>query len=121
MTLTYGLRYELNFPEGERKNRIASFDPATGYIPVADGQLLNLDPTTGALVSVGSNPLVGQVWHLRKTNLAPRVSVSVQPFGPKTTLRAGYGILYNEVTAQWHLATLAWTSLPDTADVYESE
>jgi hypothetical protein len=111
VTLTYGLRYELDFPEGERKNRIASFDPATGYIPVADGRLLNLSTTTGALVSVGSNPLIGQVWRLRKTNLAPRVSVSIQPFDQKTTIRAGFGILYNEVTAGNGISQL-WRGLP---------
>ena len=112
LTVTYGLRYELDFPEGERKNRIASFDPATGYIPVADGELLNLNSTTGTLVSVASQSgLIGQVWHLRKGNLAPRVSVSVQPFGPKTTLRAGYGILYNQVTAGNGISQL-WRGLP---------
>ncbi len=111
VTLTYGLRYELDFPEGENNNRIASYDPTTGNIPVADGRLLNLSPTTNQLVQVGTNNMIGRVWNTRKTNFAPRVSIAVQPFGTKTTLRAGYGIFYNEVTAGNGISQL-WRGLP---------
>lgn len=111
LTVTAGLRYELNFPEGERRDRIASFDPATGLVPVADGTLLNLDPATATLVTVGRGPLQGSVWALRKTNFAPRIGIAAQPFGPKTTIRAGFGIFYNQVTAGNGISQL-WRGLP---------
>ena len=111
LTLTYGLRYELDFPEGENNNRIASYDPTTGNITVADGRLLNFSTATGGLVSVGTNPLIGRVWNTRKTNVAPRLSLSYQPLGPKTTVRAGYGIFYNQVTAGNGISQL-WRGLP---------
>ncbi|QHN04332.1 carboxypeptidase regulatory-like domain-containing protein [Granulicella sp. WH15] len=111
LTLTYGIRYELDFPEGEKNNRIASYDPTTGSMPVADGRLLNFNTTTGQLVSVGSNPLIGKVWNTRYTNVAPRISLSYQPLGPKTTIRAGYGLFYNQVTAGNGISQL-WRGLP---------
>ncbi len=111
-TLTYGLRYELNFPEGERLNQISTFDPTTGLVPVANGELLNIDPTTGGLVNVGSSPLVGSVWHLDKTNFAPRIAFADQPFGnQKTVIRGGYGIFYNQLVAGNGISQM-WRGIP---------
>ena len=111
LTVTAGLRYELDFPEGERQDRIASFDPTTGLMPVANGTLLNLDTATGTLVTVGPGPLKGSVWALRTTNLAPRIGLAAQPFGTRTTVRAGYGIFFNQVTAGNGISQL-WRGLP---------
>lgn len=111
VTVTYGARYELNFPEGERLNRISTFDPTTGYVPVANGELLTVD-ASGNLENIGTSPLIGQVWRLRKTNFAPRVSVAVQPFGnEKTVIRSGYGIFYDEVVAGNGISQM-WRGIP---------
>jgi hypothetical protein len=110
LTLSYGLRYELDFPEGERQNRISTFDPLTGLVPVADGQLLTVQ--NGALVNVGTSSLIGQVWRLDKTNFAPRIGISYQPFGDqKTILRAGYGIFYDQVVAGNGISQM-WRGIP---------
>lgn len=110
LTITAGLRYELDFPEGERRNRISTFDLTTGFVPVADGQLLNVDPSTGNLVSVGTSSLTGTVWHLNKTDFAPRLGIAYQPTS-KTSIRAGYGIFYNMVTAGNGISQM-WRGIP---------
>ncbi len=111
-TLTYGLRYEFNFPEGEKNNRISTYDPVTGLVPVANGQLLNIDPATGSLVNVGSSPLTGAVWHLDKSNVAPRLGIAYQPFhNQKTVIRGGYGIFYNQLVAGNGISQM-WRGIP---------
>ncbi len=111
-TLTYGLRYEFDFPEGEKNNRISTFDPVTGLVPVANGQLLNIDPATGSLVNVGSSSLTGAVWHLDKSNVAPRLGIAYQPFhNQKTVIRGGYGIFYNQLVAGNGISQM-WRGIP---------
>jgi hypothetical protein len=74
-TMTYGLRWEIYFPEsvnGKNNGGFANLD--TGIIRVA---------------GVGSNDLHGNVSNTYKA-FAPRVSFAYQ-FDPKTVLRIGYG------------------------------
>ncbi|MBV9265472.1 MAG: TonB-dependent receptor [Acidobacteriaceae bacterium] len=95
LTLSYGLRYELLFPEKERLDKIASFDPATGLVPVAGGQLLNVN-SKGSLIQVGTSTLGSSMWKLQNNNLAPRFGFAWRPFDDtKTVVRGGYGIFYN--------------------------
>lgn len=99
LTLSYGLRYELDVPQKERSNKISSFDPTTGLVPVANGELLNVN-SSGALVNVGPSPLGNAMWNLYKKNLAPRFGFAWRPFSDdKTVVRGGYGIFYNLLTA----------------------
>ncbi len=110
LTLSYGLRYELDFPEGERQNRISTFDLSTGFVPTADGQSYTVQ--NGALVDLGPGSLHGTVWRLDKANLAPRFGIAYQPFGnQKTILRAGYGIFYDQVVAGNGISQL-WRGIP---------
>jgi hypothetical protein len=99
ITISYGLRYELLFPSYELNNKIASFQPATGLVAVADGRLMSVNTTTGALISVsGTNPLGSHAWALQNTNFAPRLGIAYRPFNDnKTVLRAGAGIFYNQL------------------------
>lgn len=100
LTLNLGLRYELNYPELERVNKFSSFDPATGRVPVADGRLIDVDPQTGNLVTVGKSPLGRRMWRLDKNNLAPRFGFAYRPFADnRTVIRGGYGIFYNQIVA----------------------
>ena len=74
-TMTYGLRWEIYFPEsvnGKAQGGFANVD--TGIIRVA---------------GVGGNDLHGNVDNTYKA-LAPRLSFAYQ-FDPKTVLRIGYG------------------------------
>jgi len=99
LTLNLGLRYELNFPELERVNKMSSFDPKTGFVPVADGRLINVD-ASGNLVTVGRSPLGRRLWRLDKNNFAPRFGFAYRVFGDnRTVLRGGYGIFYNQIVA----------------------
>lgn len=74
LTLSYGLRYELTFPEATAPNKGGMLDLSTGNV-VIDG--------------VGGNSSRNyeqMAWH----NFAPRVGAAYQ-LTPKTILRAGYG------------------------------
>jgi hypothetical protein len=100
LTLNFGFRYELNVPEEERVNKFSSFDPATGRVPVADGRLLDVNPATGALVTVGTSSLGRRMWRLDKNNVAPRFGFAYRPFGDSSTvIRGGYGVFYNQIVA----------------------
>jgi hypothetical protein len=100
LTLNFGVRYELNFPELERVNKMSSFDPKTGLVPVADGRLLDVDPRTGQLITVGQSSLGRRLWRLDKNNFGPRVGLAWRVFGDnRTVVRSGYGIFYNHLVA----------------------
>ncbi len=100
LTLNYGLRYELSLPELERVNKMSSFDPKTGRVPVADGRLLDVDTATGNLITVGQSPLGRRLWKLDKNNFAPRFGFAWRPFADnRTVVRGGYGIFYNHIVA----------------------
>ncbi len=111
LTLTYGLRYELDFPEGERKNRISTFDLATGLVPVADGSIYTVNNGSLELVN-GDSGWHGQIWHLDKGSVAPRIGLAYQPFGDqKTVIRAGYGIFYDQIVAGNGVSQM-WRGIP---------
>jgi hypothetical protein len=78
LTLSYGLRWELTFPEATAPNKGGLLDLNTGNV-VIDG--------------VGGNSSRNyqqMAWH----NLAPRIGITYQ-LTPKTVVRAGYGWAYS--------------------------
>ena len=81
LSVTYGLRYEINPPPSEANDK----DPAT---------LLQIDdPHTFALAPPGQ-PL----WHTTYNNFAPRIGINFQLSqspGRETVVRGGYGIFYD--------------------------
>lgn len=78
LTLNLGLRYELVTPFYERDNKLSSWDPATNTIIMAkEGSIFDRSRV-----------------HLDTNNLAPRLGIAWN-FQPKTVLRAGYGIGFN--------------------------
>lgn len=96
LTLNYGLRYDLDPPETERVNKIASFDPSTNTIKTAQGLRYSIDPKTGLLVGARDSSLGEHMWDYDYNNFAPRVGIAYRPFGgTKTVVRAGFGSFYN--------------------------
>jgi len=88
LSVSLGLRYDIDFPRTERFNRTNYFDPdvATPVSEVIPG-------LTGGLVFVGVDGQPRTQFTADKDNFAPRLGMSWQ-FMPKTVLRAGYAIVY---------------------------
>ncbi len=93
LTLNLGVRYEWLSNPGSRHNlfsNITSVATNTNWVPV---------PT-----AMPNNP--------SNKNFAPRVGFAFDPFADhKTSIRGGYGIFYNELTAHVWLNAY-WTSAP---------
>jgi hypothetical protein len=76
LTLTYGLRWEINSPPGSAMS----------------GKQLYTTPGI-----FDSNPIAvvpGDLWHTRFGNIAPRIGVAYQ-VTPKTVVRGGFGLFYD--------------------------
>ena len=91
LTLNVGVRYEVNYPRTESRNRYRSFNPNV------------VNPVTGrrgALVSAnGTGALKAEHAGLAETdysNIGPRVGFAYS-LNDKTVVRAGYGIYYSPI------------------------
>jgi hypothetical protein len=79
LTLELGLRYDYNSTPSESDNRLSVFDP-----------------TTDALVQVGT-PGFSQPFQTNNKNFQPRIGLAWDPWGDgKTSVRVGYAILTQE-------------------------
>ena len=88
LTLSMGMRWDIDVPRTERFNRTNYFDPkiATPASQVIPG-------ITGGLVFVGVNGIPREQFTADINNFAPRFGLSWQ-FAPKTVLRLGYAHIY---------------------------
>jgi hypothetical protein len=85
LTLNIGLRWEYNSPVIDKYNHLGTFDAT---VP---GDLRVSTPQKQALYDVS------------KKQFAPRFGFAYSPFGPKTVIRGGYGIFWDEKLLNIHL------------------
>jgi hypothetical protein len=111
LTLSFGLRWELQPPFTEKNGNIANFNPANGglvypdiaakVLPPAASVLYSINACPGTIATLPCSPVqtasqAGLPQGLRYTyykNFDPRIGIAWRPFGnDKTVFRTGFGI-----------------------------
>lgn len=116
LTVTAGLRYELEGPLTERYNRsVRGLDPTTPWpqnaaaqaayatIYAANSATAMLPPSAfqvrGGLTFVGVNGQPNTAWNYDTNNFMPRIGLAYSP-NEKTVVRAGFGMYFSPLGAR---------------------
>jgi len=100
LTLSLGLRYEIDTPLVEQKG---------GFINGFDRTAIN--PVSG---TPGTLTFPDNLWNTDKTNFMPRIGFSYNPKGGKTVFRGGFGTFMN-YPVQWGVRGAPGLARPDVA------
>jgi hypothetical protein len=110
LTLSFGFRFDLQFPRTERHNQYSSFEPNIPN-PGAGGHL-------GALAFAGLNGQSNTFEKLQADTYGPRFGFAYR-VSAKTVVRGGYGIYYSGVTMNGFNANpnYGYSSNPSVTDL----
>ena len=106
LTLNLGVRYEIDYPNTERFNRLTNFDLGASFpipsltvaFPAATGLGTRTIPLRGVVTPVGRGGVSNREQADRDlNNLAPRIGLALK-IDEKTVLRAGGGIFYSSLS-----------------------
>ncbi len=106
LTLNLGLRYEIDYPNTERFNRLTNFDLNAQFpinnisvaFPAATGLGTRTIPLRGVVTPVGRGGVSNREQSDRDlNNFAPRIGLAFK-INDKTVLRAGGGIFYSSLS-----------------------
>jgi hypothetical protein len=107
LTLNLGLRYDLNYPNTEKWNRMnGPFDPkvASPIVSQISPDMLarypQLQSLKGGLTFAGVGGIGGRPFAVDKNNLQPRLGLAYQ-VNEKLVLRTGFGQYYSNPTNAW--------------------
>jgi hypothetical protein len=106
LTLNYGLRWEYLGPVREAYNLINHFDLVNNQILTGQGQVYDLNDTTGVIQVTGSAPSYRDNYAAIYTTGAPRAGFAYRVKGREdTVVRGGYGVYYGIPAIQtWNSA-----------------
>ncbi len=104
LSLSLGLRWDVDTPRTERYNRTNWFDPT---VATPAGSII--PGVTGGLVFVGVNGNPRTQFKTDLNNWAPRIGLSWQ-FAPKSVMRVGYAHIYgpSQQAAAGTIGTMGW-------------
>jgi len=88
LTLNLGLRWDMDTPRREAKNRQSGFDP----------RIINpVSGTPGIVTFAGENGVSKYAHNFDKNNIGPRFGFAWRPWGDRMVFRGGYGLVYGPI------------------------